>query len=492
MDGVGEMTATEARGLKKGPWTATEDAILTEYVKKHGEGNWNAVQKNSGLLRCGKSCRLRWANHLRPNLKKGSFSPDEEKIIIELHAKLGNKWARMASQLPGRTDNEIKNYWNTRMKRRQRAGLPLYPQEIQHHQRNDHDDDDDEFEFEFNSFQFQNQDHHNNHLQYTNSSNTSSSSSSFSSSSSQPPKRLCLDPLISTNPVLNQIPDSPMNFQMFSLNYNNSLDHQNENNQFGFSLPLSSSSSSNELCNPNQLLELISESFDTNNTNKINDIDAMSYSSLLMGDHHDQIMRPSSFPLGLDNPVLELPSYQTPTHSLTSNTILENGVNLDPPASSNSGLLDALLEESQALSRAGIFKDVRVSPNDLREDQDKTVKMKFENRLMDHLNSSHQSSFETNPNHYKQYNEPTMVKATVDDDDDILMSLLNNFPSTTPLPDWYRTTEIQTEASPTGIFVGNHQVNNNKMEPYKAQPSSGVDPMASLGSCYWGNMPRIR
>ena len=87
------------RGLKKGPWTAAEDAILIEYVKKHGEGNWNAVQKNSGLARCGKSCRLRWANHLRPNLKKGSLSPEEEKLIIELHAKFGNKWARMASQV---------------------------------------------------------------------------------------------------------------------------------------------------------------------------------------------------------------------------------------------------------------------------------------------------------------------------------------------------------------------------------------------------------
>ncbi|XP_043689137.1 transcription factor MYB101-like [Telopea speciosissima] len=117
--------------LKKGPWTAAEDAILMEYVKKHGEGNWNAVQKNSGLSRCGKSCRLRWANHLRPNLKKGSFSPEEERLILELHSKLGNKWARMAAQLPGRTDNEIKNYWNTRVKRRQRAGLPLYPQDIQ-------------------------------------------------------------------------------------------------------------------------------------------------------------------------------------------------------------------------------------------------------------------------------------------------------------------------------------------------------------------------
>ena len=85
--------------LKKGPWTSAEDAILVDYVNKHGEGNWNAVQKNSGLSRCGKSCRLRWANHLRPDLKKGAFMPDEERRIIELHAKMGNKWARMAAEV---------------------------------------------------------------------------------------------------------------------------------------------------------------------------------------------------------------------------------------------------------------------------------------------------------------------------------------------------------------------------------------------------------
>ncbi|KAL4578558.1 hypothetical protein LXL04_014682 [Taraxacum kok-saghyz] len=116
--------------LKKGPWTSAEDAILMEYVSKNGQGNWNAVQKDSGLSRCGKSCRLRWANHLRPDLKKGAFTPEEERRIIELHAKMGNKWARMAIELPGRTDNEIKNFWNTRTKRRQRAGLPIYPPDI--------------------------------------------------------------------------------------------------------------------------------------------------------------------------------------------------------------------------------------------------------------------------------------------------------------------------------------------------------------------------
>ncbi|PKA65906.1 Transcription factor GAMYB [Apostasia shenzhenica] len=113
--------------FKKGPWTSAEDAILLDYVKKFGEGNWNAVKKRSGLSRCGKSCRLRWANHLRPNLKKGAFTKEEEQRIILLHAKMGNKWAKIATLLPGRTDNEIKNYWNTRIKRRQRAGLPLYP-----------------------------------------------------------------------------------------------------------------------------------------------------------------------------------------------------------------------------------------------------------------------------------------------------------------------------------------------------------------------------
>lgn len=137
-DGLNSPSVEELNGcgnsgggpLKKGPWTTAEDTILVEYVNEHGEGNWNAVQKHSGLSRCGKSCRLRWANHLRPNLKKGAFSPDEERRIIELHAKMGNKWARMAAELPGRTDNEIKNYWNTRIKRCQRTGLSVYPPEV--------------------------------------------------------------------------------------------------------------------------------------------------------------------------------------------------------------------------------------------------------------------------------------------------------------------------------------------------------------------------
>ncbi|KAM7263089.1 hypothetical protein ACFE04_000772 [Oxalis oulophora] len=129
MDGCSSV-GSDGVVLKKGPWTSSEDSILIEYVKKNGEGNWNSVQKHSGLSRCGKSCRLRWTNHLRPDLKKGAFTEEEEQKIVELHAKMGNKWARMATYLPGRTDNEIKNYWNTRIKRRQRAGLPLYPPEV--------------------------------------------------------------------------------------------------------------------------------------------------------------------------------------------------------------------------------------------------------------------------------------------------------------------------------------------------------------------------
>ncbi|XP_065014494.1 transcription factor GAMYB isoform X1 [Musa acuminata AAA Group] len=126
-DSCGESTNKGNEDLKKGPWTSAEDEILVNYVNRFGEGNWNAVQKHTKLRRCGKSCRLRWINHLRPNLKKGAFTEDEEQLIIALHSKMGNRWAQMAAFLPGRTDNEIKNYWNTRKKRCQRAGLPLYP-----------------------------------------------------------------------------------------------------------------------------------------------------------------------------------------------------------------------------------------------------------------------------------------------------------------------------------------------------------------------------
>lgn len=75
----------------------------------------------SGLLRCGKSCRLRWMNYLRPDIKRGNIEPDEDDLIIRLHALLGNRWSLIAGRLPGRTDNEIKNYWNTHLSKKLRS-----------------------------------------------------------------------------------------------------------------------------------------------------------------------------------------------------------------------------------------------------------------------------------------------------------------------------------------------------------------------------------
>ncbi|KAI4333746.1 hypothetical protein L6164_018516 [Bauhinia variegata] len=105
-------------GLKKGPWTPEEDEKLMDYIQKHGPGKWRILPKNAGLRRCGKSCRLRWTNYLRPDIKRGRFSFEEEEAIIQLHSVLGNKWSTIAASLPGRTDNEIKNYWNTHIKKR--------------------------------------------------------------------------------------------------------------------------------------------------------------------------------------------------------------------------------------------------------------------------------------------------------------------------------------------------------------------------------------
>ncbi|XP_057973605.1 myb-related protein 330-like [Malania oleifera] len=108
----------EKAHTNKGAWTKEEDQRLINYIRLHGEGCWRSLPKAAGLLRCGKSCRLRWINYLRPDLKRGNFTDEEDELIIKLHSLLGNKWSLIAGRLPGRTDNEIKNYWNTHIKRK--------------------------------------------------------------------------------------------------------------------------------------------------------------------------------------------------------------------------------------------------------------------------------------------------------------------------------------------------------------------------------------
>ncbi|CAI9772108.1 unnamed protein product [Fraxinus pennsylvanica] len=112
---MGRSPCCSKVGLRRGPWSTKEDALLTDYIQEHGEGQWRSLPKKAGLLRCGKSCRLRWMNYLRPGIKRGNITPDEEDLITRLHSLLGNRWSLIAGRLPGRTDNEIKNYWNTHL-----------------------------------------------------------------------------------------------------------------------------------------------------------------------------------------------------------------------------------------------------------------------------------------------------------------------------------------------------------------------------------------
>ncbi|CAN6201866.1 unnamed protein product [Urochloa humidicola] len=147
---MGRQPCCDKVGVKRGPWTAEEDQKLVGFILTHGHCCWRVVPKLAGLLRCGKSCRLRWTNYLRPDLKRGLLDDDEERLVIDLHAQLGNRWSKIAARLPGRTDNEIKNHWNTHIRKKLlRMGidpvthLPLHqqaaappappPQEQEHH-----------------------------------------------------------------------------------------------------------------------------------------------------------------------------------------------------------------------------------------------------------------------------------------------------------------------------------------------------------------------
>ncbi|RWR95137.1 R2R3-MYB transcription factor MYB2 [Cinnamomum micranthum f. kanehirae] len=117
---MGRHSCCYKQKLRKGLWSPEEDEKLMRHITQYGHGCWSSVPKQAGLQRCGKSCRLRWINYLRPDLKRGTFSPQEESLIIELHAVLGNRWSQIAAQLPGRTDNEIKNLWNSCIKKKLR------------------------------------------------------------------------------------------------------------------------------------------------------------------------------------------------------------------------------------------------------------------------------------------------------------------------------------------------------------------------------------
>uniref|UniRef100_A0A166FRZ4 Transcription factor n=1 Tax=Daucus carota subsp. sativus TaxID=79200 RepID=A0A166FRZ4_DAUCS len=113
---MGRAPCCDKSKVKRGPWSPHEDEILRNYIRNHG----------TGLKRCGKSCRLRWLNYLRPDIKHGSFTPEEDNIIFTLYSNLGSRWSVIASKLPGRTDNDVKNHWNTKLKKKLQATTDSY------------------------------------------------------------------------------------------------------------------------------------------------------------------------------------------------------------------------------------------------------------------------------------------------------------------------------------------------------------------------------
>ncbi|XP_010528041.1 PREDICTED: transcription factor RAX2-like [Tarenaya hassleriana] len=121
---MGRAPCCDKHNVKRGPWSPEEDAKLKDYIEKHGTGgNWIVFPQKAGLKRCGKSCRLRWLNYLRPNVRRGDFTEEEDRIICSLFASIGSRWSVIAAHLHGRTDNDIKNYWNTKLKKKLIASM---------------------------------------------------------------------------------------------------------------------------------------------------------------------------------------------------------------------------------------------------------------------------------------------------------------------------------------------------------------------------------
>ncbi|KAM0892421.1 hypothetical protein ACQ4PT_025739 [Festuca glaucescens] len=128
---MGRAPCCDKASVKRGPWSPEEDKLLRSYVRTHGAvGNWIALPQKAGLNRCGKSCRLRWLNYLRPDIKHGGYTEQEDLVICSLYSSIGSRWSIIASKLPGRTDNDVKNYWNTKLKKK---AMAMHQQHHYHH-----------------------------------------------------------------------------------------------------------------------------------------------------------------------------------------------------------------------------------------------------------------------------------------------------------------------------------------------------------------------